>query len=505
MRVQTGCALVAVAAALLTGFAASANASAPADCHVRDNSSEAKLLACMDRDALWQHLERFQKIADENPGGQGHGNRNTGTSGYRASVAYVARLMRHAGYRVTVQRYAWERFAVLGRPVFRIDGHATEREWPVARLSGSGSVSAEVRALRTGHETGCAPADFRGFARGRIALLQRGSCDFDAQVANAQAAGAAAVVLYNAAPAPRTTSGRSHNDGRAIVAQITTPAAIPVIGMLSYATGAELAARSATGHAAHVAIDVRTRRKSDIDYNLIADSPYGDANHVVVVDAHLDAIHGAGILDNASGSVSILELALNLAHTPTRNRLRYIWFGGEELGLLGSHFYTRTLPPKELRKLVFDIDADVTATPNFDVLVADPGHAVNADKFPPNVVAQSQLGNRVFTRYFRSAGIASRLANFGNDGTDSNAFSLAGVPNTGILTQQDCCKKTWEVAIWGGYLGNYEGKVPGRDGGCVDWPGRWCDNLSNNDPFVLTFVSKGIASVVLTLSNHRFR
>ena len=251
-------------------------------------------------------------------------------------------------------------------------------------------------------------------------------------------------------------------------------------------------------------VDIRTQRKSAIDYNVIADSPYGDGGHIVVLDAHLDAIYGAGMLDNASGSVSILEVALNLAHTPTRNRLRYIWFGGEELGLLGSDYYTRTLPPDELRRIAFDVDADVTATPNFDVLVADPGHAHNAGKFPPNVVPQSQVGNRAFTRYFRSAGIASRLANFGNDGTDSNSFSLVGVPNTGILTQQDCCKKAWEVAIWGGFLGNYEGNVPGHNGGCVDFPGRWCDNLSNNDPFVLTFVSKAVASVSLTLANHRF-
>jgi len=45
------------------------------------------------------------------------------------------------------------------------------------------------------------------------------------------------------------------------------------------------------------------------DYNVIADSKGGDPNHVVVVDAHLDAIYGAGMLDNASGSATILDIA----------------------------------------------------------------------------------------------------------------------------------------------------------------------------------------------------
>ena len=45
------------------------------------------------------------------------------------------------------------------------------------------------------------------------------------------------------------------------------------------------------------------------DYNLIADSKGGDPNSVLVVDAHLDAIFGAGMLDNASGSATILDIA----------------------------------------------------------------------------------------------------------------------------------------------------------------------------------------------------
>jgi hypothetical protein len=35
----------------------------------------------------------------------------------------------------------------------------------------------------------------------------------------------------------------------------------------------------------------------------------------------------------------------------------------------------------------------------------------------------------------------------------------------------------------------------------VDYPDRWCDNLSNNDRFVLGFVSKGVAYVTHKLAN----
>ncbi|HEY4024931.1 MAG TPA: hypothetical protein VGO86_00765, partial [Candidatus Dormibacteraeota bacterium] len=38
------------------------------------------------------------------------------------------------------------------------------------------------------------------------------------------------------------------------------------------------------------------------------------------------------------------------------------------------------------------------------------------------------------------------------------------------------------------------------DGGCVDNPFRWCDNLSNNDPRVLTFMSQGFANMVVQMA-----
>ena len=50
---------------------------------------------------------------------------------------------------------------------------------------------------------------------------------------------------------------------------------------------------------------------------------------------------------SVAGSATILEVALKMARTPTLNQLRYIWFGGEEINLLGSAFYTKNLTPAQ--------------------------------------------------------------------------------------------------------------------------------------------------------------
>jgi Zn-dependent M28 family amino/carboxypeptidase len=55
-----------------------------------------------------------------------------------------------------------------------------------------------------------------------------------------------------------------------------------------------------------------------------------------------------------------------------RNKLRFIWFGGEEPGLLASCFYVNNLSSADANHIGYDLDADVTATPSYLIGVLDP-------------------------------------------------------------------------------------------------------------------------------------
>jgi len=472
-------------------------------CATGNLASASQLVSCIRQDDLWAHMQALQQIADANPGPDGHASRNSGEPGYLASVNYAADLLRSAGYRVTIQQYTFPYASVTGtlaetspapQPFaigtdFDVTGSAGSGD-ATAQLQPAGGILVPAPQTPNSSSSGCSSADFTGFVAGRIALIQRGNCLFDQKVANAVAAGAAGVIIFNEGSSGRT--GPSTCSGVVV-------RNIPVICETSYAVGAALYNQALQGAVTvHCAVQVITDPLRP-DYNLIAESPHGDTNRVVVVDAHLDAIYGAGMLDNGSGSVTILDIALQMAKTNTRNQLRYIWFGGEELGLYGSFYYTSTLPQAQVQRLVFDVDADVTATPNYVYAIADPANSSGAKGFPANVIPGSQVGNNYFISYFTAAGLPYESRS--SDGTDSYAFGLIGVPNSGILTGQDCCKSSADVAKFGGYTGNYEGTVPGTDGGCVDRPFLWCDNLSNNDPVVLTTVSKAFASVVYNLAN----
>ncbi len=179
------------------------------------------------------------------------------------------------------------------------------------------------------------------------------------------------------------------------------------------------------------------------DWNVIAESKGGDKNHVVVVDAHLDAIYGAGMLDNASGSATILDVAQKMKNVKPLNKLRFIWFGGEELGLLGRRTTSTICPRTNCSHIGYDLDADVTATPNYTIGVLDPAGpdlfgGVSTNTFPNRVYKASTVARDQAIGYFDSVGLKHEL--FSPAGTDAFSFNEVGIPASGLLTGQDCCK-----------------------------------------------------------------
>src|SRR6266849_5950339 len=137
---------------------------APNDLRAPVLETPEQLVAAIQQGALWQHLSHFQTIADQHPGTDGHGNRDTGTSGYRASVNYVANLMRRAGYTVTIQSYAYRMPQVVDVPTLSLAGrnYPVEKDWVMARLSGGADVTARVRPV-TGSRIGCSAEEFANF------------------------------------------------------------------------------------------------------------------------------------------------------------------------------------------------------------------------------------------------------------------------------------------------------------------------------------------------------
>ena len=508
------CAAVAVAGLVAP---TQANATPPDQCATQVNDTPSKLLPCIRKDDLWEHMQKFQAIADANPGPDGHPSRNSGEPGYRASVDYVASVMKAAGYDVTIQPYSFTYYAYRGTPALQevsptAHDYVLGTEWGPGKSTGT--ATAEIQPAggivlpptqTPSSASGCSAADFNGFVPGRIALIQRGSCFFGVKVLNAQAAGASGVVIFNEGNPNRTDL---------FIGRLIDAAGNPIIptipvGFVTFDAGQSLfnqyqqaVSLGAPLPTMHLGIDAIIDYNRT-DWNVIAESKGGDKNHVVVVDAHLDAIYGAGMLDNASGSATILEIAQQMKNVNPLNKLRFIWFGGEELGLLGSEYYVNSLSSDERSHIGYDLDADVTATPNYTLGVLDPAGpdlfgGTSSTTFPNRVYKASTIARDQAVGYLDSIGKNHQF--FSPVGTDAINFNFVGIPASGVLTGQDCCKTQAEVDLFGGYTGNFEGNIPSFDGGCVDNPFRWCDNLSNNDPEVLELMSRAFATMVVQMA-----
>ncbi len=179
-----------------TAFALAAGPGAKPDkCAQGNNNTPEKLLPCIRTDDLWHHMQALQAIADANPGP----GRPPVAQLRRAGLQGLGGLCREPdaqrGYNVTIQTYKFYYFAYQGvadasartrRP------RTTTRSSPTGipgRAPGSddrGSAAGRRHrhpADATPSPRAAAPGRLHRLRRGRIALIQRGTCNFGEKVA----------------------------------------------------------------------------------------------------------------------------------------------------------------------------------------------------------------------------------------------------------------------------------------------------------------------------------
>ena len=470
----------AIAAAAVAALAATALAAAPAQ--AGDPNNSAKLRNAVTVDGIMNHLNALQDIADANGG-----NRAAGTSGYAASGDYVQGVLEDAGYTVTRQVFniAYQAPGLLQQI------SPTPTSYPTDSFTGSGAgdVTATVTAvdlqfgLGNTSTSGCEAGDFAGFPVGNIALVQRGTCPFADKALNAQAGGASAVILFNQG----NTAAADRQD--LIVGTLgTAPVTIPVVGG-SYANGVDLADPPTTV-ARVFAAPIETRPT----FNLIAESKTGRADNVVMFGAHLDSVEaGPGINDNGSGSASILETAVQLAKVnKVNNKVRFAWWGAEEIGLVGSTYYVNNLvanAPAELDKIATYVNFDMVASPNYQIGVYDADQSTYPAPAGVPIPPGSVETEDVLTNYFDSVGQPWVDTQFSGR-SDYQAFIVNGVAASALFTGAEVPKPAEFVALFGGTAGvafdvNYHGAG---------------DGIENINATALDINSDAIAHTTITLA-----
>ena len=430
-------------------------------------------------DGVRAHQFALQGIADAN-----QGTRVAGSAGHDASATYVYNKLAAAGYRVSYQPFEFAFFQQTADSVLQqLAPNPKAYVYGVDQLtmdySGSGDVSAAVQAVDLllpptgGSTSGCEAADFTGFVAGRIALVQRGTCTFQQKVANAVAAGAVGVVIFNEGDTP---------DREALFGgTLGAPVNIPAVSA-SFAVGQEL--NGLIGSGLQLRLHTSTVSELRTTNNVIADSPRGRSDRIVVVGAHLDSVsEGPGINDNGSGSGTILEIASKMAELGIApvNKVRFAFWSAEESGLLGSQHYVSNLSARDVKNIAINLNFDMVGSPNFVRFVYD-GDGSATPLAGPN---GSRVIEDVFLDYFASQGLQTAPTAF--DGrSDYGPFIDVGIPAGGLFTGAEGIKSIEQAATYGGTAG-----APYDP--CYHLA---CDTYFNNDDIALDQMSDAAAHAV---------
>ncbi|NNE11641.1 MAG: M28 family peptidase, partial [Ilumatobacter sp.] len=354
-------AVVSLLAGSLLAVPSASTLAGPKSCDTRSNNTVEKLTECVTLDGVRRHQAAFQEIADANGG-----IRTSGTPGYDASADYVAGQMEAAGYDVTMQPFTFNAFIQLGPSTLEQTApvattYAEGVDYDLMAQTDPGDVSGAVTAvdldlgLGNSSTSGCEASDFAGFTAGHIALVQRGACSFQLKAENAADAGAVGVIIFN----------QGNADGRFGLINGTLSSdyggGVPVV-FATYDRGVEWSTTS--GLEMRLVADVFRGEATTV--NVLAETPGGDPDNVVMVGAHLDSVNeGPGIQDNGSGSAAILEVAIQMAEVETHNKVRFAWWGAEESGLVGSDFYVFGLSDEEREKIALYLNFDMIGSPNY--------------------------------------------------------------------------------------------------------------------------------------------
>ena len=285
-------------------------------------------------------------------------SRTAGSDAEADAADYIADQLASYGYQPVVEPFEAE-YYVEQASLEVLSPEAIALEPRALRRTAQGETTGELVAAGIGRPEDFPPA---GVAT-QVALLERGELTFSEKVANAAAAGATAVVVYN-------------NEAGSFRGDLSAESAIPAVG-ISREDGQRLLGLLGQGPiTVHLSVEASQRQATS--RNVIARPPDGRCERLV--GAHYDSVEaGPGANDNASGVAALLETARVLAASGDSEDVCLVAFGAEEIGLLGSQRFVANLSGDERAALQGMVNLDMVGVGDEWQLIGSPELAQEVD------------------------------------------------------------------------------------------------------------------------------
>ncbi|KAK3831502.1 MAG: hypothetical protein J3R72DRAFT_455005 [Linnemannia gamsii] len=397
--------------------------------------------------AVFGHLEELYAIALK------HNNSRSVTNGYMASADYVQTQLKKNAHKycdISTQEFKVPVWSELEVPELTSIGigpadsyilYQNKVDFQNLRYGGA-SATLKKQSIQGVGNNGCSPKDHKK-VKGKIAVIQEGGpCDLWEAAYNAENAGAAGVLFYNNPKRKALLFSRiritAWKEGDPLIA-------IPVLSITN-SLGSTLLQNQD-----NVELNLKTVNSMTVEptINVLCTTKGGDDDDTIVLGAHLDSVpEGPGMVDNGSGSSSLLEIALVLAkdNYTLKNKIVFGWWGAEEIGLLGSRHYVRELVKDQeaKAKIAMNMNFDMLASPNYVPYVHDGKTA------PEALVGPSSKIDHLLIEYFDFKKEGYEYTDM-TGGSDFLPFLLEGIPSGGLLTGAGERKTMEQRKLFGGF------------------------------------------------------
>ncbi|CAM4794732.1 unnamed protein product [Rotaria magnacalcarata] len=459
---------------------------------------------------LMDHLKEFQRIATAN-----NGNRAVSTLGFNQTLDYIRdTLAINTDFVVSNKYFPIRQFGLNSDPILTSSINGVDKTYIYSKNLATAdfyhidfSTAVDFSAfvpLTAIPNVGCSDSDWQSAnppPNGRVAIVKRGICAFSDKGALAAKYNVTALLIYNDGASPDRVSP--------IAIALGQESFLPAL-FLSFPVGQELAnaALNISNNAGvRLAINVKELPLSPVG-NICADTPTGDANQTIIIGSHSDSVPaGPGINDNGSGSAANLGLAVALArlfktstYAKYKYRVRFCWWGAEEVGLLGSDDHVKqakisTVVGERLSDYLVNLNYDMLGSPNYIFGIYD-GKTANSDT-PVTALPGSNKMTALYRQWFDEQNLPWNYTDFSGR-SDYGPFLAEGIVAGGLFSGADGTKTLDERNYYDQMLGQGMGGIAGAiHDPCYH---RQCDSIQNINVFAYEKMVQAAAYVLEQLA-----
>ena len=300
---------------------------------------ESAILDNLDPDKIYANVEELSKEP-----------RVAGTASEKTAANFITEQLETYGYSVESQDFQFNHYIFPQLVELTIEGLDKSFSPAPFQYSVSGNVTGELINVNNG-----LPSDYEKIdVKGKIAVASISDINFEEIVLNAAKAGAVGVIInFNDGLVNTGWSLGEHHDNFIPTVALSTGDGKSLVNLMQES-------KSVTATITIEGADIQIRESQ----NIIVTKPSNTSDdEIIIVGAHYDSVESSpGASDNASGTAVLLEVARALENLSTDKELRFLFFGAEELGLIGSKKYVEEMTKKEIKRTSAMLNMDMAGS-----------------------------------------------------------------------------------------------------------------------------------------------